>query len=66
MKDSKRLLVIEEGVVRGGVGQALGASVQSCLGLPDRFVEHGTPADLEESVGLSVEKILKRIDEETA
>ncbi len=59
-KDAGRLLTVEENVVAGGFGQAVCALVQACgnparvisLGIPDRFVPHGTPAGLRAEMGL--------------
>jgi len=48
------LVTVEEGVVMGGAGSAVGEALQAAgvlkpllqLGLPDRFIEHGDPAKL--------------------
>jgi 1-deoxy-D-xylulose-5-phosphate synthase len=62
-----RLLVAEEGVMRGGFGQALlavagpRAARTELVGYPDEFVPHGSPATLEERVGLSVSALQSRL-----
>ncbi len=64
-----RLVTLEEGTVSGGVGSAVlehlsarGQSVPTlCLGLPDRFVAHGTPAELARLVGLDPPSLAVRI-----
>ena len=61
----KRIITIEDGVVTGGLGSAVlewmasyGHSLSVvCLGLPDNFVEHGTPTELYQIVGLDKEHI---------
>ena len=59
--DSGRVLVIEENARQGGFGSAileffndegLDDVVVRRMGLPDKFVEHGTPAELKEKYGL--------------
>jgi 1-deoxy-D-xylulose-5-phosphate synthase len=65
-----RLLVtLEENVVQGGAGSAIGEYLHQtrqdcdllCLGLPDRFVEHGDPQELLLQVGLNPDAILAAI-----
>ena len=67
----KRVITVEDGVLRGGVGEAVSAffngngydvKVQS-LGISDRFVEQGTPAELYAECGYDTEGILKAIYE---
>lgn len=63
------LVTIEDNTVRGGFGSAvletlheLGRPVQVLnLGLPDSFVEHGTPQQLYELVGLHPEGIADKV-----
>ena len=66
----KRVVTVEDGVVRGGVGSAVrdffdrrGYRTQvRSLGIPDdRFVEHGTPAELYAQCGFDEEGILRAI-----
>jgi 1-deoxy-D-xylulose-5-phosphate synthase len=60
-----RFVTIEEGVAAGGFGSAvlelLAAHDLTCpvtvLGIPDRFVDHGKPAQLRAECGLTAENI---------
>ena len=67
MADSHRLLVtLEENVVQGGAGAAVNeylAAIQHSvrainLGLPDRFIEHATPAEQLHEAGLDSASVL--------
>jgi 1-deoxy-D-xylulose-5-phosphate synthase len=63
------LLSIEENVVAGGAGSAVNEWLQANdfatpiinLGLPDRFVEHGTTSELLAECGLDTQGILRAI-----
>lgn len=66
----ERVVTVEDGVVRGGVGSTVrdffdrrGYRTQvRSLGIPDdRFVEHGTPAELYAQCGFDEEGILRAI-----
>jgi 1-deoxy-D-xylulose-5-phosphate synthase len=66
-----KVITIEEGVVNGGFGMAVlafknhgkYADVEvECLGLPDRFIEHGSMSKLYEIVGLDQNSIEIAID----
>jgi 1-deoxy-D-xylulose-5-phosphate synthase len=68
-KKFKRAITVEDGVVKGGVGSAVeeffarhgyDISVEK-LGVPDRFVPHGTPAELYALCGYDAKGILKAI-----
>jgi 1-deoxy-D-xylulose-5-phosphate synthase len=56
----ERVVVVEDGCMQGGAGSAVGEwllangykGVFKNLGLPDRFVAHGSPAELYAEVGL--------------
>lgn len=63
------LVTVEENVIHGGAGSAvneflaaagLGPAVLN-LGLPDHFVEHGDPKELQAECGLDAEGIRRRI-----
>lgn len=64
-----RVITVEDGAVRGGVGEAVQAFFQRrghtvrvrTLGIPDRFVEHGTPAELYRLCGFDAEGVLETI-----
>ena len=65
----QRVITVEDGVLRGGVGEAVSAffnrhdynvSIQT-LGINNRFVEQGTPAELYAECGYDAEGILRTI-----
>ncbi|MDR2912662.1 MAG: 1-deoxy-D-xylulose-5-phosphate synthase [Alistipes sp.] len=64
-----RVVTVEDGVVKGGVGSAVeeffachGYAVRvERLGVPDEFIPHGTPAELYALCGYDVEGILAAI-----
>ena len=66
-----RFVVVEEGVVTGGVGAAVLEALADIdlplkfrlLGLPDRFVEHGPQAELMRRLGLDAAGIRRAVDE---
>ena len=65
----RRIVTVEDGVIRGGLGSAVIEYMADHnlhpevirLGLPDKFVEHGTPEELYHIVGLDAENIKKKI-----
>ncbi|MDE2237175.1 MAG: 1-deoxy-D-xylulose-5-phosphate synthase, partial [Elusimicrobia bacterium] len=65
------LVTVEDNVLNGGFGSAClealcaagGQARVLRLGLPDRFIEHGAPHLLYDSVGLSAPKIAARVAE---
>ena len=65
----RRVVTVEDGAVRGGVGEAVGAWFRSrgfgvelrTLGIPDRFIEHGTPAELYRLCGYDAEGICQAV-----
>ncbi len=71
--DHELLVTVEEGVLQGGFGSAVwealnavGLDGPDCarimrVGLPDRYVTHGTPALLHEEVGYTGPAIAERI-----
>ena len=68
-RNFKRVITVENGVIRGGLGSAVlewmndhgyTPRVQR-LGLPDSFVEHGTVKELMHIVGIDEEGIKKAI-----
>ena len=65
------LITIEDGVINGGFGSAvleyfsdnaIDVKVRR-MGIPDRFIEHGTPEELYAEIGLDVAGIEKVIRE---
>ncbi len=71
--DHDLLVTVEEGVLQGGFGSAVwealnavGLDGPDCarimrVGLPDRYVTHGTPSALHEEVGFTGKAIAERI-----
>jgi len=67
----KQIITIEDGVIQGGFGSAVlefmsdnNYSVQvKRLGIPDSFIEHGTPDELYSMLGLDVDGITRSIAE---
>ena len=65
-----KLLTVEDGVLKGGMGAAIlewMADHHHCprverLGLPDHFVEHGTVEELKHIAGIDAESIAQRIE----
>ncbi|MBQ9137337.1 MAG: 1-deoxy-D-xylulose-5-phosphate synthase [Alistipes sp.] len=65
----RHLITVEDGILRGGVGEAISRiaseSGSHChittLGIADRFVEQGTPAELYAECGYNTEGILNAI-----
>jgi 1-deoxy-D-xylulose-5-phosphate synthase len=65
----KYVLTVEDGVIQGGFGSAVlefmaannfSATVK-LLGIPDRFIEHGTPEDLYRECGIDVKGITQAV-----
>ena len=64
------LVTIEENVVAGGAGSAVGEALAAHgilipllqLGMPDAFVDHGDPAQLIASCGLDVRGIVASVN----
>ena len=65
----RRIVTVEDGVIQGGLGSAVLEYMADHnlhpevirLGLPDYFVEHGTPEELYRLVGLDAETIKLKI-----
>ncbi len=61
----KYILTIEDGIIRGGMGSSLAAyaslhnysNKMVNLGIPDRFIEHGSKSDLYRLCGMDVNSI---------
>ena len=68
-KKFDRIVTIEDGVIQGGFGSAVlefmndnGYNIQiKRMGIPDTFVEHGTPEELYEMIGLDANGIANTI-----
>ena len=65
----KRVITVEDGTVTGGLGSAVAEffAAHNCdcqlatLGVPDRFIQHGTIAELQSLCGFDADGILKCI-----
>lgn len=65
----KELVVMEEGVLNGGIGQEIEDYVHdrnydvkvTLISLPDAYVEHGNVSKLREVLGINSDSILKKI-----
>ena len=68
-KEIRELVVMEEGVLNGGIGQEIKDYVHdknynvkvTLITLPDAYVEHGNVSKLREALGINSDSILKRI-----
>jgi 1-deoxy-D-xylulose-5-phosphate synthase len=66
----KSIITIEDGILRGGVGEAITATIAKaglcptikCLGIDDCFVEQGKPEELYAECGYNEEAILACIE----
>jgi 1-deoxy-D-xylulose-5-phosphate synthase len=64
------LVTVEEGVLAGGFGSAVWETLSDAgvtprilrVGLPDRYVTHGSPKLLHEEVGFTGERIAERVE----
>ncbi len=63
------IVTVEDGVIQGGFGSSVlefmaennySATVK-LLGIPDRFIEHGTPEDLYKECGIDMKGIVKAV-----
>jgi 1-deoxy-D-xylulose-5-phosphate synthase len=70
-KNFKIIVTIEDGVIQGGFGSAVlefmvennfSATVK-LLGIPDKFIEHGSPEDLYRECGIDVKGITNSVIE---
>ena len=59
-KAGMRIVSIENGAVAGGFGEAIGADVK--FGWPDRFIPHGTVAELERRYGFDEKAITEALN----
>jgi len=69
LKGHSILVTLEEGVVTGGFGQAVAKWVNGqdknartiCIGLPDKFLEHGSVSILKKKYGISADRVAERV-----
>ena len=67
--DFNKVITVEDGVLRGGVGEAVSKFLYDhgfsgkvlSLGIEDKFIEHGTPAELYAMCGYDAEGIEQSI-----
>jgi 1-deoxy-D-xylulose-5-phosphate synthase len=63
MANTKKFITVEENVLIGGLGESIKAllsgsdAIVECIGLPDKFIEHGKSEVLREKYGLTAENI---------
>jgi 1-deoxy-D-xylulose-5-phosphate synthase len=69
LRDFGRVVTVEDGVAKGGFGSAVaefasnhGCSPIEVIGLPDKFIEHGSVEALQRQCGLDVDGLRKRFD----
>ncbi|MBQ8805491.1 MAG: 1-deoxy-D-xylulose-5-phosphate synthase [Bacteroidaceae bacterium] len=68
-KNFQKIVTIEDGVIKGGLGSAVleymadkGYKPEVVrLGIPDKFIEHGTVAELRKIIGVDAESIAERL-----
>jgi 1-deoxy-D-xylulose-5-phosphate synthase len=71
MKSHKNIVTVENGTVVGGLGSLIAEFAQlngydinlKILGVPDRFIEHGTPEELFAQCGFDSDGICHSIKE---
>ena len=65
----KYIVTLEDGTVKGGLGTAVAEFMASngytpkveIIGIPDKFIEHGTPAELYRICGMDKESVLEAL-----
>jgi 1-deoxy-D-xylulose-5-phosphate synthase len=70
-RQARALVTIEENVVAGGAGSALGELMAEAgialpllhIGIPDRFIEHGSREDCLEMAGLDAASVRQRVSQ---
>jgi 1-deoxy-D-xylulose-5-phosphate synthase len=68
-KAHTQIVTVEDGAVKGGLASEVAdfkalhnySATMKCLGVPDRFIEHGTPDELYAECGYNVEAIYKTL-----
>jgi 1-deoxy-D-xylulose-5-phosphate synthase len=73
LRDAKKIVTIEEGIINGGFGSAVLEFAErenitdlkiKCLGLPDEFIEHGSRDELLRKYHLTPDEIAATIETE--
>ncbi|MBQ7678018.1 MAG: 1-deoxy-D-xylulose-5-phosphate synthase [Lachnospiraceae bacterium] len=65
----RAILTLEENVISGGFGEAVGRKLREigyegtffCIAIPDTFVEHGSVADLKRMLGLDADGVARKV-----
>ena len=71
LKSFDKIITVEDGTVVGGLGSLVAefmtkhnyTNTLKILGVPDRFIEHGTPAELYKECGYDVDGIYQAVKE---
>jgi len=69
VKKVHRIVTVEENTLYGGFGSGIKEIPATdnvrilSIGLPDRFIEHGSSEELREKYGLTADKIAERVSE---
>lgn len=58
-KAGKRIVSIENGSIKGGLGEAIGADKK--FGWPDEYIPHGSVGELEKAYSFDAESIIKEL-----
>lgn len=58
-KENKRIVSIENGSIKGGLGEAIGADKK--FGWPDEFIPHGSITELEREYAFDAESIIREL-----
>jgi 1-deoxy-D-xylulose-5-phosphate synthase len=69
VNDHKLIITMEEGVLNGGFGSSVSSFLHDNnisiklyrMGIPDKYIDHGTREELLEDVGLSVSNLISII-----
>ena len=72
LKNHQSIITVEDGTVVGGLGSAIAEFALkyqypirlSCLGVPDRFIEHGSVGELKDLLGFDKKAIFEKIIDE--
>ncbi len=67
----KNIITVEDGTIKGGFGSAiLEFSAKNnyainidVLGIPDKFIEHGSISELQQAVGIDAKRLARKIEE---
>ena len=65
----KNVVTLEDGTVKGGLGSAVAEFMAAndytpaleIMGIPDKFIEHGTPEELYRVCGMDADSVLRTI-----